>query len=90
MVGCYGAAGIDLSLQVVACDIPFISHVNAPRESQYCATSSHEQSDSDESLEDSGSQWKILKDPQNGFFKGIFSSVSTDGAQMKLMKRKFG
>ena len=28
------------------------SHVNAPRESQYCAASSHEQSDSDESLED--------------------------------------
>ena len=33
---------------------------------------------------------KILKNPQNGFFKGIFSSVPTDGAQMKLMKRKFG
>ena len=34
--------------------------------------------------------WKILKNPQNGFFKGIFSSVQTDGAQMKLTKRKFG
>ena len=34
--------------------------------------------------------WKILKNPQNGFFKGIFSSVPRDGAQMKLMKRKFG
>ena len=32
---------------------------------------------------------KILKNPQNGSFKGIFSSVPTDGAQMKLMKRKF-
>ena len=30
--------------------------------------------------------WKILKNPQNGFFKSIFSSVATDGAQMKLMK----
>ena len=36
--------------------------------------------------------WKILKNPQNGIFKGIFSSVPTDGAQMKLtlMKWKFG
>ena len=34
--------------------------------------------------------WKILKNPQNGFSKGIFSSVPTDGAQMKLIKRKFG
>ena len=31
-----------------------------------------------------------LKNPQNGLFKGIFSSVPTDGAQMKLMKLKFG
>ena len=28
---------------------------------------------------------RILKNPQNGFFKGIFSSVPTDDAQMKLM-----
>ena len=41
------------------------SHENAPRESQ-CGASSHEQSDSDESPED-------LENPQNGFFKGIFS-----------------
>ena len=36
--------------------------------------------------------WKILKNPQNGFFRGIFSSVPTDGAQMKLalVRRKFG
>ena len=33
---------------------------------------------------------KILKNLQNEFFKGIFSSVPTDGAQTKLMKRKFG
>ena len=33
---------------------------------------------------------KILKNLQNGFFKGVFSSVPTDGAYMKLMKRKFG
>ena len=33
---------------------------------------------------------KILKNLQNGFFKGIFSSVPTDGSQMKLMTRKFG
>ena len=33
--------------------------------------------------------WKILKNPQNGFFKSIFSLVQTDGAQMKLTKRKF-
>ena len=32
---------------------------------------------------------KILKNPQNGSFKGIFSSVPTDGTPMKLMKRKF-
>ena len=33
---------------------------------------------------------KILKNLQNGSFRGIFSSVPTDGAQMKLMERKFG
>ena len=32
---------------------------------------------------------KISKNPQNGFFKVFFPSVPTDGAQMKLMKRKF-
>ena len=31
----------------------------------------------------------ILKNPQNGFFKGIFSSVPMDGAQMKLTMQKF-
>ena len=33
---------------------------------------------------------KILKNLQNGFFKSIFSSVLTDGVQMKLTKQKFG
>ena len=33
---------------------------------------------------------RILKNAQNGIFKGIFPSVPTDGAQVKLMKRKFG
>ena len=33
---------------------------------------------------------KIMKNAQNGFFKDIFSSVLTDGAQMKRKKRKFG
>ena len=46
------------------------SHDNAPQESR-CGISSHEQSDSDESL-------KFLKNPQHGFFKGIYSSVPTD------------
>ena len=32
--------------------------------------------------------WKIMKNPQRG--RGIFSSVPTDGAQMKRMKQKFG
>ena len=32
---------------------------------------------------------KILKNPQNGFFKGVFSLVPTDGAQVKLMKQSF-
>ena len=58
---------------------------NAPQEPQCCA-SSHEQSGLDKSPE---LVWKILKNTQNGFFKGIFSSVLTDGAQMKLMKQKF-
>ena len=48
------------------------SHVNAPLESQYGVASSHKQSDSEESQED-------FENPQNGFFKGIFSSVPTDG-----------
>ena len=55
------------------------SHENAPLESQ-CCVSSHEQSDSDESL-----SLDDLENPQNGFFKGILSLVPTDGAQMKLM-----
>ena len=58
---------------------------NAPQEPQCCA-SSHEQSGLDKSPE---LVWKILKNTQNGFFKGIFSSVLTDGAQMKLMKQNF-
>ena len=29
--------------------------------------------------------WKILKTPQDGFFKGIFSSAPTDGTQKKLI-----
>ena len=52
------------------------SYNNAPRESQ-CCTSSHKQSDSDESPEESE---KIFKNLQNGSFKGIFSLVQTDGA----------
>ena len=32
---------------------------------------------------------KILKNPQNGSFNGILSSILTDGTQMKLMKQKF-
>ena len=32
----------------------------------------------------------ILKNPQNGFFKGIFSLVPTDNAKMNCMERKFG
>ena len=33
---------------------------------------------------------KNLKKPQHGSFKGIFSSLLTGGAQMKLMKLKLG
>ena len=61
------------------------SHDDAPQESQ-CCTSSDEQYDSNESQEIGGN----LENPQNGFTKGIFSSVPSDGARMKLMKRKFG
>ena len=65
------------------------SHDNALRKFQ-CGSSSHKQSDSDESPEDFEKSILILKNPQNGFFKSIFSSVPTDGPQMKFMKRKFG
>ena len=33
---------------------------------------------------------KILTNPKNGFFKGVFSLVPMDGSQLKLLRWKFG